>query len=76
MKRIVVCLLLTSLLISALPSARAAGFSDVPADAWYAEAVAWALDHGVTTGTEPGLFSPDAVCTRAQIVTFLYRALA
>ena len=73
MKRIVVCLLLTSLLISALPSARAAGFSDVPADAWYAEAVAWALDHGVTTGTEPGLFSPDAVCTRAQIVTFLWR---
>ena len=48
--------------------------SDVPADAYYAKAVAWALENGITTGTGDGLFSPDAVCSRAQIVTFLWRA--
>lgn len=49
-------------------------FSDVAKDAWYAEAVAWAVQEGITLGTGEGVFSPDAVCTRAQIVTFLYRA--
>ena len=51
-----------------------AGFSDVPAGQYYSEAVAWAVATGVTSGTSPGRFSPDAPCTRAQIVTFLYRA--
>ena len=51
-------------------------FSDVPADAYYADAVAWAVANGVTKGTGGTTFSPDAVCTRAQIVTLLYRALA
>ena len=49
-------------------------FSDVANDAWYADAVAWAVQQGITLGTGKGVFSPDAVCTRAQIVTFLYRA--
>ena len=49
-------------------------FADVAADAWYAGAVAWAVHEGITLGTGKGVFSPDAVCTRAQIVTFLYRA--
>lgn len=49
-------------------------FSDVANDAWYADAVAWAVQQGITLGTGEGVFSPDAVCTRAQIVTFLYRA--
>ena len=49
-------------------------FADVPADAYYAKAVAWAVENGITGGTGNGKFSPDATCTRAQAVTFLYRA--
>ena len=52
----------------------AAAFSDVPAGAFYTEAVAWAVENGVTKGTTDTTFSPDATCTRGQIVTFLYRA--
>ena len=53
----------------------AASFTDVAADADYAAAVNWAVDRGVTNGTGDGTtFSPDSVCTRGQIVTFLYRA--
>ncbi len=50
-------------------------FADVKADAYYAPAVAWAAANGVTGGTGDDKFSPDADCTRAQIVTFLYRCL-
>lgn len=50
------------------------GFRDVAADAWYADAVNWAVSKGVTSGTSETTFSPDSVCTRAQVVTFLYRA--
>ena len=50
-----------------------AAFTDIPADAYYASAVAWAADNGVTTGVSGGRFAPDSDCTRAQIVTFLYR---
>ena len=49
-------------------------FSDVPADSYYAKAVAWAVENGITTGTGDGKFSPDATCTRAQSATFLFRA--
>lgn len=49
-------------------------FSDVPSDSYFADAVAWAQANGVTTGTSETTFSPDNDCTRAQIVTFLYRA--
>jgi len=48
--------------------------SDVAGDAYYAEAVRWALSEGITTGTSDQTFSPDATCTREQAVTFLYRA--
>ena len=48
-------------------------FKDVPADAWYTKAVVWAVEHGITKGTSATSFSPDAPCTRAQAVTFLYR---
>ena len=51
------------------------GLSDVPADAYYAKAVAWALENGITTGTGNGMFSPDATCTRAQAMTFVYRSV-
>ena len=49
-------------------------FDDVSADAYYAKAVAWAVENGITSGTGNGEFSPNATCTRAQVVTFLYRA--
>ena len=48
--------------------------TDVPSDAYYAEAVRWALSQGITTGTADGRFSPNAPCTRAQGMTFLFRA--
>ena len=50
------------------------GFTDVPAGAFYAAPVAWAVENGITNGTSTATFSPDAPCTRAEIVTFLYRA--
>ena len=50
------------------------GFTDVESNAFCAEAVAWAVENGVTNGTSASAFSPNAGCTRAQIVTFLYRA--
>lgn len=58
------------------PSVSGDGFSDVPANADYAQAVAWAVNNGITngTGTNPPTFSPNKTCTRAEIVTLLYRA--
>ena len=50
-------------------------FADVSTDAYYAKAVAWAVENGITTGTGDGKFSPDTTCTRAQSVTFLFRAI-
>ena len=55
------------------PAAKDSGFTDVAANAYYARAVAWAYAEGITTGTGFGVFSPEAICTRAQIVTFLFR---
>lgn len=51
----------------------ASGFSDVPENAYYAAAVNWAVSQGVTSGTTATTFSPKKICSRAQIVTFLYR---
>lgn len=50
-------------------------FSDVTTGSYYADAVVWAAQNGITNGTGNGEFSPNAVCTRTQIVTFLYRWL-
>ena len=55
-------------------AASGASFADVPADSYYAQAVAWAVAHGITTGVGNGRFDPNSTCTRAQIVTFLYRS--
>ena len=55
--------------------AATASFTDVPAGAAYAQAVAWALEKGITNGTSATTFGPDASCSRGQIMTFLYRAL-
>lgn len=53
-----------------------ANFTDVPADSYYASAVAWAVENGITDGVGDGRFDPVATCTRAQIATFLWRAMA
>ena len=53
----------------------AMNMSDVPEGSYYAEAVRWALSEGITTGTTGSTFSPDETCTRAQSVTFLFRAI-
>ena len=50
-------------------------FADVPAGSYYAKAVAWAIENGITNGMTETTFAPDATCTRGQGVTFLYRAL-
>ena len=54
-------------------AAPGSSFSDVSGNAYYADAVSWAVEKGITSGTAAAAFSPDADCTRAQIVTFLYR---
>lgn len=55
------------------PEATGEAFTDVPADAWYAKAVAWASANKIVNGTGGGLFSPDAVITREQFAAILYR---
>ena len=57
------------------PAASGGSFADVASDAYYAPAVAWAAREGITGGTSATTFSPDNACTRAQIVTFLWRDL-
>ena len=57
------------------PVSETPDFTDVPADAYYADAVSWAIANGITTGTGEDTFSPNAPCTRAQVVTFLWRAM-
>ena len=56
------------------PEAKAADFTDVPGGSSYAKAVAWAVEKGITNGTGAGNFSPDRVCSRGEIITFLYRS--
>ena len=58
-----------------MPAGGASVFEDVPADADFANAVSWAVDAGVTVGTGETTFSPDMICSRGQIVTFLNRAV-
>ena len=53
----------------------AANFTDVPTDSYYAQAVAWAVESGITAGVGGGRFDPTATCTRAQIATFLARSM-
>ena len=55
--------------------AAACPFADIPEDAYYRTAAAWAAEQGVVSGTAPTAFSPDAPCTRAQVVTMLWRML-
>ena len=74
---ICIALALTAALsLIAVPASAAAKtpFTDVEAGIYYEDAVRWAMDNGVTTGTTASTFSPSAACTRGQVVTFLWRA--
>ena len=59
---------------SPAPKSSAMPFIDVPAGSYYSDAVLWAVENGITKGTSDTAFSPDKTCTRAQIVTFLWRS--
>ena len=59
---------------SPAPKSGTMPFDDVAADAYYHDAVLWAMEQGITTGTSDTTFSPDAICTRSQSMTFLYHA--
>lgn len=59
---------------SPAPKSKESAFTDVAADAYYSDAVRWAVENGITSGTSATTFSPNATCTRAQTVTFLWRS--
>lgn len=70
---ILIVLLLANMQIGVAASAPS-DFTDVPAGSWYADPVAWAISRGITNGTSSSTFSPEATCTNAQVLTFLWRA--
>jgi len=77
MKKFISMFAMVVLLLQCIPTVLSAAenpFSDVPAGAYYEEAVLWAVENGITTGTGATTFSPKMVCDRAQAVTFLWRA--
>ena len=70
---LMVCLLVTSIPLCATASPYVSGFSDVPATAWYKDAVEFVSEKGLMSGIGSGKFGPDGVTTRGQLVTILYR---
>jgi len=73
-KRILAFAIVFALVAGLMPAVFAASFSDVPAGAWYAEPVSWAVENNITSGVGGGLFAPGNTCTRGQVVTFLWRS--
>ena len=73
-RRLLAALCAVVLALSLAPSAAAADFSDVKSSDWYYDAVNWAVQKGITTGTSAATFSPNTTCNNAQILTFLWRA--
>lgn len=65
---------LATTLATVAPAGAAAGFGDVPEDEFYAEAVQWMVDNGITAGTSPGCFSPSDATSRGQLATFIHRS--
>ena len=63
-----------SLMVGCTVSAVETHFTDVPSGIWYEEPVSWAVEEGVTTGTSESTFSPDVTCSKAEILTFIWRA--
>lgn len=74
LRTLAVGLLCLAVLLGCVPRASAAGFRDVPTDAYYYPAVLWATGEGITHGARPDLFNPNGLCTRAHALTFLWRA--
>lgn len=74
LRNLLALLLIFALTLSSCAAAQADGFSDVPADADYANAVAWCLEQGLMNGIGEATFSPGATLTRAMVATVLYRA--
>ena len=72
---ILALMMCVGMLVSVAAPISAAKFTDVADGQWYTEAVNWAVNRGVTTGTSETTFSPDMTCDRAQAVTFIWRAL-
>lgn len=72
-KKLTAMLLALVMLLSATASVSAAGFADVPEDAFYYDAVNWAVEEGITNGLTETAFGPGEKCNRAQVVTFLWR---
>ena len=80
LKRIISLALVCAMILCFLPASVSASgaeeeksFTDVPADAWYADPVNWAVENGITTGTTDTTFNPSGICQRATVVTFLWR---
>lgn len=73
-KKTIATILVAVIILTLVPSVFATTkFTDVPADAFYRDAVYWAVENGITCGTSDTTFSPNAVCTRAQVITFIWR---
>ena len=73
LSRLISLCMVTAMMLCITPAASAADFSDVPADAWYREAVDYVSDNGLMAGTGNGQFSPNATMSRAMLVAVLYR---
>lgn len=73
--RTLTALMMLTITVSATtaPASGAAGFGDVEEGQWYTDAISWMVSEQITTGTEPGCFSPSSLVTRGQVVTFLHR---
>ena len=63
-----------SLMLGSMALAAETNFTDVPSGSWYEEPISWAVEEGVTTGTSESTFSPDVTCSKAEILTFIWRA--
>ncbi|MEM9465334.1 MAG: S-layer homology domain-containing protein [Actinomycetota bacterium] len=72
-RRVIALLVVAVSLAGTAPAGAVAGFGDVSDDVFYTEAVQWMVDEGITAGTAPGCFSPDAPATRAEVAVFLHR---
>lgn len=71
---LMLCIVFTMLPFGAMAEKSSVSFKDVVSGAYYAQPVAWAVENGITNGTSATTFSPNADCTRGQVVTFLWRA--
>lgn len=72
--RIPISVVAALLMLGSTALAAGTNFTDVPSGIWYEEPVSWAVEEGITTGTSESTFSPDVTCSKAEILTFIWRA--